>query len=78
MGFIKKQDDNMTIWQFDDTIQKSINQMIMIEIVKLPNCHDKNYCRIVSDLMDIVLHRARLGCRTDNDQPTTKEEPRNN
>ena len=31
----------MTIWQFDGTIQKTINQMIMIEIVKLPNCHVK-------------------------------------
>ena len=31
----------MTIWQFDGTIQTTINQMIMIEIVKLPNCHVK-------------------------------------
>ena len=28
MGFIKKQDDNMTIWQFDGTIQKTINHLL--------------------------------------------------
>ncbi len=41
MGFIKKQDDNLTIWQFDKALQIAIFQDIMIEIVKLPNCHDK-------------------------------------
>ena len=42
MGFIKKQDDNLTIWQFDDNLQASIDQANMCEIVKLPYCHDKN------------------------------------
>ena len=42
MGFIKKQDDNLTIWQFDDNMQASIDQANMCEIVKLPYCHDKN------------------------------------
>ena len=39
MGFTKKQDDNMTIWQFDDNTQNAINQNVIAEIVKLPNCH---------------------------------------
>ena len=42
MGFIKKQDDNLTIWQFDDNMQASINQANVYENVKLPYCHDKN------------------------------------
>ena len=43
----------MTIWQFDGTIQKTINQIIVIEIVKLPNCHEK-FCRIQSDRINIL------------------------
>ena len=31
----------MTIWRFDDYIQNTINQVFIIEIVKLPNCHDE-------------------------------------
>ena len=31
----------MTIWQFDSTTQNTIYQQIIVEIVKLPNCHDK-------------------------------------
>ena len=43
MGFIKKQDDNMTIWQFDNVLQSVVNKAVTMEIVKLPNCHDKNF-----------------------------------
>ena len=31
----------MTIWRFDDYMQNTINQVFIIEIVKLPNCHDE-------------------------------------
>ena len=43
MDYTKKQDDNMTIWQFDKTTQDTVNKQITIEIVKLSNCHDENF-----------------------------------
>ena len=41
MDFIEKQDDNMTIWQFDSITQNITDQIIITHIVKLPNCHNK-------------------------------------
>ena len=36
MDFIEKQDDNMTIWQFDSITQNITDQIIITHIVKLP------------------------------------------
>ena len=35
MDFIEKQDDNMTIWQFDSITQNITDQIIITHIVKL-------------------------------------------